>query len=200
MSITPPAAPAFTQVINITATLNETGFLAWYMNEGSYHGNYDNPPLLLAKKGNTSFPETSPWNLYNFGSHSSVRIIINNPIPYGMPVSHPLHLHGHNFWVLADGVGEWDGTIVNAKNPQRRDTQLVQPGGYLVLEYVTDNPGVWAFHCHIAWHASQGFFSQLMEQPRAIEDISFPAQSAQTCRDWATWGSHNVVDEIDSGL
>ena len=50
--------------------------------------------------------------------------------------------------VLAEGVGTWDGTIVNPSNPQRRDTQLIRPSGYLVVQVELDNPGVWPLHCH----------------------------------------------------
>ena len=56
-----------------------------------------------------------------------------------------MHLHGHNFYVLAVGTGTWDGTIVNPSNPQRRDTQLVPPERYVVLQIALTNPGVWPF-------------------------------------------------------
>jgi len=121
------------------------------MNNQAFRGNYDNPILLLSKLGNTSYPEDPEWNVYNFGSNQSARLIINNPPIAGQLFDHPMHLHGHNFWVLAEGLGEWDGVITNPYNPQRRDTQLVQGGGYLVIEYMQDNPGVWPLHCHIVW-------------------------------------------------
>ena len=35
-------------------------------------------------------------------------------------------------YILAVGTGEWDGTIVNPGNPQRRDVQIMPAGGYLV--------------------------------------------------------------------
>lgn len=35
--------------------------------------------------------------------------------------------------------------------PMRRDTVLVQPNGYAVLRFRSDNPGIWLFHCHIEW-------------------------------------------------
>lgn len=59
-----------------------------------------------------------------------------------------MHLHGHNFWVLAEGIGEWDGIITNPTNPQRRDTHILGAGTteiptYAVFEWMTDNPGVW---------------------------------------------------------
>ena len=34
--------------------------------------------------------------------------------------------------VLASGDGTWDGNIVNAHNPQRRDVQILPANGYIV--------------------------------------------------------------------
>lgn len=74
-----------------------------------------------------------------------------------------MHLHGHNMYVLSEGAGTWDGsTVVNGGNPQRRDVQLLRPDGYLVLQYDAVNPGVWPFHCHIAWHVSAGLYINLL--------------------------------------
>lgn len=130
-----------------------------------------------------------------------MRIIIENHTG----AAHPMHLHGHNFNVLAEGTGTWDGTIVHASNAQRRDVQLVQPGtaavpAYIVIQYNTDNPGVWPLHCHIAWHVSAGLYVNTMEQTQLIKQRVIPATVAQTCRDWADYSGHNVVAEIDSGL
>ena len=90
-----------------------------------------------------------------------------------------MHLHGHNPWIVAEGVGTWDGTV-NSINPQRRDTQMLQPAasedqpGYLVLEFNADNPGVWPLHCHIAWHVSQGLYVNIMERPDDITETEIP--------------------------
>ena len=83
-----------------------------------------------------------------------------------------MHLHGHNFWVLAEGTGDWDGTITNPQNPQRRDTQLMPAGStsvpsYLVLEWNTDNPGVWPLHCHSVVHASAGLLVNILVSLRS---------------------------------
>lgn len=131
---------------------NSSGNNLFYINGESFRGNYDHPVLLLAKLGNISYPDNPEWNVYNFGSNSSVRFIIINNTTF----AHPMHLHGHNFWVLAEGNGTWNGTVTNPDNPQRRDVQLLQGGtpdspGYLVIEILADNPGVWPLHCHIAW-------------------------------------------------
>ena len=67
-----------------------------------------------------------------------------------------MHLHGHDMSILHEGPGYWDGvSLTNMQNPQRRDVQMLRPGGHIVIQYQADNPGVWPFHCHIAWHVSQ---------------------------------------------
>ncbi|KAF6223198.1 hypothetical protein HO133_000040 [Letharia lupina] len=193
--------PATTQDVVITAGPNATGSFLFYMNGESFRGNYDHPILVLANQGNVSYPLDPEWNVYNFGTNSSVRIIVQNTFP----ASHPMHLHGHNFNVLAEGVGTWDGTITHQHNTQRRDVQLVQPGtasapGYLVLQYDTDNPGVWPFHCHIAWHVSAGLYINTIEQETLLQKRVLPNSVMQTCVAWANYTGHDVVDEIDSGL
>lgn len=66
-------------------------------------------------------------------------------------MSHPMHLHGHRFQVV-----EIDGArLVGAL----RDTVLVPPGKRLVVAFDADNPGHWAFHCHLLYHAQAGMFA-----------------------------------------
>ncbi|MCJ1311797.1 hypothetical protein MMC25_005470 [Agyrium rufum] len=199
-SMTPPETPATTQRIQIDLGTNSSGNSLFFMNGVSFRGNYDHPVLPLAYLGNTTYPDDPEWNVYNFGSNSSMRfVIINNTT-----LTHPIHLHGHEYWVLAEGIGTWDGTITNPSNPQRRDVQLLQGDptlpGYLVLQINADNPGVWPLHCHIAWHVSTGLYISVLEQPEMIRSLSMPSIIAQTCRDWADYTGHDVVDQIDSGL
>jgi FtsP/CotA-like multicopper oxidase with cupredoxin domain len=52
-----------------------------------------------------------------------------------------MHLHGHDFQVISNGVGFWDGRV-QTDNPMRRDTQIVVPDGHLVFQYGADNPGL----------------------------------------------------------
>jgi FtsP/CotA-like multicopper oxidase with cupredoxin domain len=75
--------------------------------------------------------------------------VINNHGAAGI-LAHPIHLHGHNMFVLDVGEGTWDGTtVINPANPQRRDVQLLPSNGYMVLQITADNPGAWPLHCHI---------------------------------------------------
>jgi len=86
------------------------------------------------------------------------------------------------------------------RTPQRRDVQLLEGDGYIVIQFEANNPGVWPMHCHIAWHVSAGLYINVMERPDLITSTQIPSIMAQTCRDWATFAGHDVVDQIDSGL
>jgi FtsP/CotA-like multicopper oxidase with cupredoxin domain len=66
------------------------------------------------------------------------------------PIPHPIHLHGHDFYVIGAGTGVYsDPSTLNYNNPPRRDVATLPGGGYLVIAFVTDNPGAWLMHCHI---------------------------------------------------
>lgn len=65
-------------------------------------------------------------------------------------VSHPMHLHGHFFSVLARNGAPRSGT------PLRLDSIEVAPGESVVLAFRADNPGLWMFHCHNGFHAAAG--------------------------------------------
>lgn len=190
--------PSWTHTFNIDVFVNASNVTLWKFDGVSFRGDYNSPTLLLASLGNSSTADwPQEWNARNLHTNTSVRMIFNNP----GPSQHPMHLHGSNFYVLHEGPGQWDGhTIINPSNPMRRDVQLVRPNGHLVLQFDTNNPGVWPFHCHIAWHASGGFLTQFIVQPEKIEAMRVPSIMAQTCRDWAAWTGTHVPDQIDSGL
>ncbi|KAK4168784.1 laccase lac5 [Cladorrhinum sp. PSN259] len=188
----PVPNPTFTQTMDIEVFKNASDVTLWKFNGVSTRVNYNNPVLLLANQGNFSYPPD--WGVVNFSSNTSIRLIIRNK----SQGSHPMHLHGHNTYILAEGLGEWDGTITRPKNPHRRDVHLVRAGGHLVMQFDA-NPGVWAFHCHIAWHASGGFFSTLIVDSKKVQRMRIPGDIQENCKAWDLWSKRNVVDQIDSG-
>lgn len=112
-----------------------------------------------------------------------------------------MHLHGHDYHVLSYGDGAWDGTIINGEGPIRRDTAILPPNGHLVMQFTTDNPGVWPVHCHVAWHVSAGLLANVMEQPEKIDaQQDIQTSLSETCNAWSDWSTRNVVAQIDSGL
>lgn len=60
---------------------------------------------------------------------------------------HPMHLHGH-FFQVANGT---------ERGPMK-DTVLVDPKQKFAIDWLSDNPGEWAFHCHMAYHLESGMF------------------------------------------
>jgi uncharacterized cupredoxin-like copper-binding protein len=60
---------------------------------------------------------------------------------------HPMHLHGFHFTV----VGE-DGFPLSPANRYQADTLVVAPGSRFDILVEADQPGAWAFHCHILSH------------------------------------------------
>jgi FtsP/CotA-like multicopper oxidase with cupredoxin domain len=60
---------------------------------------------------------------------------------------HPIHLHGHRFHVTATDGGE---VPPSARWPET--SVLVPVGAVRVIEFLADNPGDWAFHCHMTHH------------------------------------------------
>ena len=59
--------------------------------------------------------------------------------------SHPLHLHGFNFFVVGRGSGNFDANKDPAKfnlvDPAERNTIGVPSGGWVAIWLLTDNPG-----------------------------------------------------------
>jgi len=194
-AMTPATVPEKIIDITVNATINATGFVLFTMNDSSFRANLNEPPLLLANKGNVSFPKE--WNVINTGNAQTVRIVLYNPTP----APHPMHFHGHNVYQLAEGLGPWDGTLDLRPNPARRDTFYLRPSGHYVIQYESTNPGAWPLHCHIAWHVSAGLSVTLLEQTESImHNTKIPQVVHQTCRDWWEYTGHNPVLQIDSGL
>jgi len=128
-------------------------------------------------------------------------------IPHGhpIPIAHPLHLHGHDFVILAQSTTEFDPNnyTVSTQNPARRDVAMLPANGYLIIGFQTDNPGVWLMHCHIAWHASAGLALQFVEREREIKQIvgkSVVREYEDRCRAWAAWYKRSPAKQADAGI
>ncbi|KAK6231398.1 hypothetical protein SCA6_001471 [Theobroma cacao] len=91
--------------------------------------------------------------------NTSVELVMQDTSILGAE-SHPLHLHGFNFFVLGQGVGNFDPKKDPAKfnlvDPAERNTVGVPSGGWVAIRFLADNPGVWFMHCHLEVHTSWG--------------------------------------------
>jgi FtsP/CotA-like multicopper oxidase with cupredoxin domain len=111
--------------------------------------------------------------------------------------NHPMHLHGHKFWVLGQGHGPFpgydflglkaygqgilDGHEGVLDNVIRRDVATAEGFGWLALRFVADNPGAWAFHCHMAWHSEAGLVMQFISRVDELATWSIPEANRQLC-------------------
>lgn len=98
---------------------------------------WDNPTLLQVYNNDLSFTDTSGVVQLDNADEWAYFVIETR-----IPLPHPIHLHGHDFYVLAQGQGAYDAsTPLNLNNPPRRDTAMLPGSGHLVIALETDNPG-----------------------------------------------------------
>lgn len=126
----------------------------------------------------TDFPENPPYPFDYTGSNSSdipisvlgtkvkvlefnisVQIVFQNTVTFAFE-SHPIHLHGTNFYIVGTGPGNYnsssDPSNFNLHDPPSRNTVAVPSGGWAAIRFSTTNPGVWYMHCHLEIHTSWG--------------------------------------------
>jgi FtsP/CotA-like multicopper oxidase with cupredoxin domain len=60
---------------------------------------------------------------------------------------HPVHLHGHQFYITGSEGGRYRTTAIEPAN-----TVLVGVAQARDIEFVANNPGDWHFHCHLPHH------------------------------------------------
>ncbi|KAJ3695602.1 hypothetical protein LUZ60_000979 [Juncus effusus] len=74
--------------------------------------------------------------------------------------NHPMHLHGHSFYVVGRGVGifdkEKDPLTYNLVDPPYENTVGVPKNGWAAIRFRAANPGVWFMHCHYDRHTIWG--------------------------------------------
>jgi len=124
-------------------------------------------------------------NMFEIPYGSVVDIIVNSGVP---AAPHPLHLHGHEFFILGYGIantGNYNSTEDEASldyvNPLRRDTASVSANSWIYLRYIANNPGVWLFHCHINFHSSRGLSIGFIEGKDEIVEIFGKTKTLKTC-------------------
>lgn len=78
-----------------------------------------------------------------FAWNERVRVkLINNTM-----MAHPIHLHGM-FFEMVNGQ--------SASLQPRKNTMIVQPGASAQFDLTANEPGDWAFHCHLLYHMHGG--------------------------------------------
>ncbi|KAL1646837.1 laccase, multicopper oxidase, benzenediol:oxygen oxidorectuctase [Diplodia intermedia] len=186
---------------NGAATVENQTVVQWYLNDSAMNVDWGRPTLQYFADGDTNY--TDSMNVFQMPAEGkwSFWIIHNNLKTFGL--DHPIHLHGHDFFHLGAGVGDWDGDVdkLTFNNPMRRDVMVLPgstSGGYLIIAFPADNPGAWLMHCHIAWHVTDGLSLQFVENPGSFTgDLS---GMKQNCANWNAYDPAYEKEVGDSGL
>ncbi|CAN0902350.1 LAC1, partial [Linum grandiflorum] len=148
----------------------------------------------LNRNSSNLFPER-PRNPFNYTGGDPLTTNPNTEfgskmmvVPYGMRVeivlqgtnilnveNHPIHIHGHNFFIVGTGFGNFneskDPSGYNLVDPPARNTVAVPSGGWAAIRINADNPGVWFIHCHLEPHTSWGLATGFV-----VQDGPLPSQ------------------------
>ncbi|MEH6757836.1 MAG: copper resistance system multicopper oxidase [Parasphingorhabdus sp.] len=90
-----------------------------------------------------------------FGYNERARVkLVNDTM-----MAHPIHLHGV-FFEVVNGQGH---------HQPKKHTVIVQPGSSATFDVTTDEPGDWAFHCHLLYHMHAGMMQTV--------SVAFPENS-----------------------
>ena len=89
---------------------------------------------------------------FRFELNERVRVTLVND----SMMAHPIHLHGHFFELVTGGP---------AGHQPLKHTVNVLPGAKVSFDLTADNPGDWAFHCHMLMHMHAGMFNVVTVRP-----------------------------------
>lgn len=151
------------------ASMNNISFIrpnisllqAYYNNlHGIYTDDFPGLPMKVYDFVNGA-PNNSPNDTNSvFGTRvkvleygAKVQLVLQNT---GMIAteSHPMHLHGYSFYMVGYGFGNYNPTTAkfNLVDPPLMNTINVPAGGWAVIRFVADNPGVFKFVLnHLCW-------------------------------------------------
>jgi manganese oxidase len=116
-----------------------------------------------------AFPAVEPW-IVKQGDLVRVRLVnISN-------LNHPMHLHGHDFKVIAK-----DGEPLRAEEQQVANTLSIDPGETYDIVFQANNPGLWALYCHELHHTeNDGVEPGGLMQLIRYEGYQPPASAVET--------------------
>lgn len=197
--------------LNFTFPTVVDGMPLVLINGNSYNVSDSAYPTLFHVQENPSWKPTTPGEQRNLMTipdsvrGKQVRLVLRT-VSATDGGAHPFHAHGREFKVLAVGTGEFSQedldnvTDDDERNAVTRDTVVVPKLGWVITQFEANNPGVWAFHCHIgefpfgsaltcyrsvlfaALHVGNGMLGQIIELPQAIsEEIVIPAELKDMC-------------------
>eukprot|EP01037_Dinobryon_pediforme_P018622 gene18622-18913_t len=190
----PVPTPTYSYAINFTIAFaaDAAGVNIALFNNVTYA-----PPPGASAKGNTSllFSYLQPRALHSPAPHHQGHFVYDSSSklnyslgdgahPFVLPSQqgvlvriyntdtgeHPIHIHGHNFWILSTSDFP---EAEHYPTHLQRSVISVPAEGWAKIVLFTDNPGVWFFHCHIDWHVAAGLGANIIEAPELIAATAY---------------------------
>lgn len=126
------------------ATINDTSLMDW-----NWH-------TINGRSG----PFTTPL-VAKHGERVRVRLMNFSPMQH-----HPIHLHGHTFWITGTEGGRIPESAWIPRNNTLVGVAMVQD-----FEFIAFNPGDWIFHCHMVHHMMNHMVRQVGPRVRGMMNI-----------------------------
>ncbi|KAH8199806.1 hypothetical protein TruAng_006029 [Truncatella angustata] len=173
------------------------GVFRWTINEQQFYTHWEYPTLLQVTDSNSTWAAEQQINTFD-ETNEWVYFVIESQVG----ITHPIHLHGHDFYVLGQAAAAtYTGSDqLNFINPPRRDVAMLPAAGYLVMGFQTDNPGVWLLHCHIGWHTVEGLALQLVERESEIAPLIDTSILQEGCSNWVDYATESEKIQDDTGI
>jgi FtsP/CotA-like multicopper oxidase with cupredoxin domain len=142
---------------------------------------------LLTLNGK-AFPGTAPL-VAKTGQRVRIRLGNMGPMDH-----HSIHLHGYQFRVT-----ETDGGRMPESAQYAETTVLVPVGASRTVEFVADEPGDWAMHCHMTHHVmnqmGHGLPNLIGVKPEALDE-----KVRKLLPDYMTMGQAGMGDMDEMGM
>ncbi|MEO8350594.1 MAG: copper oxidase [Chthoniobacteraceae bacterium] len=134
------------------------------------------------------FPGTAPMVVK---TGDRVRIRIGN---LSAMDHHPIHFHGHHWWVT-----ETDGGIIPESARWPETTVLVPVGSTRTVEFIANNPGDWAFHCHMTHHVMNQMGHELPNLI-GVNTEGFDQRARKAVPGYMTMGESGMAEMGEMGM
>ena len=132
------------------------------------------------------------WNSRVFPGIDSLNVRLNDKVRIRIGnltmTNHPIHLHGHEFQVTGT-----DGGAIPLSARWSEVTTDIAVGQMRQIEFVADEEGDWAFHCHKSHHTMNAMGHKLPTMI-GVEQADLAKKINRLIPDYMSMGQHGMAD------
>ena len=132
------------------------------------------------------------WNSRVFPGIDSLNVRLNDKVRIRIGnltmTNHPIHLHGHEFQVTGT-----DGGAIPLSARWSEVTTDIAVGQMRQIEFVADEEGDWAFHCHKSHHTMNAMGHKLPTMI-GVEQADLAKKINRLMPDYMSMGQHGMAD------